>query len=128
MVTEPPPRVLVVDDDPAILQLFCALFTRAGFKIDTAADGWAAWDLLEKSSYEVIVMDLMMPQLSGFGLVDRIAAQKPSLLPHIIVTTGASKRHLSGFDASRVHSLIRKPFDIEELMNAASDCVHQRRA
>ena len=127
MAARSSPHVLVIDDDPAIVQLFRALLGRAGFEIDTASDGASAWDLIETNGYEVIIMDLMMPRVSGFELLDRIAHQKPALLERIIVATGASRRQLSSFDASRVHSLIRKPFDIDDLMSAASRCAQSAR-
>jgi CheY-like chemotaxis protein len=127
MAAQSRPQVLVIDDDPAIMQLFRALLGRAGFEIDTASDGTRAWHLIETNGYQVIIMDLMMPHLSGFELLDRIAVQKPALLSRIIVATGASKRQLGSFDATRVHSLIRKPFDIDELMSAASQCAQSAR-
>lgn len=119
------PHVLVVDDDAAILQLFHTLFLRAGFVVMSASDGQKSWDLIENADYEVIILDLMMPLMSGFELLERIGSEKPDLPGRVIVTTGVSSQQLRSFDASRVHSLIRKPFDIDELLSAAGQCVGQ---
>jgi DNA-binding response OmpR family regulator len=115
-------RVLVVDDEPAIRALVAKIVERAGLEVDTAVDGAAAIERLEAMEYGVIVLDLMMPNVDGFGLIDYIrerGGEKPAI---IVVSAGepAALRHLDG---SMVHSILRKPFDIDvlgELIAAAA--------
>ena len=118
--------VLVVDDDPALQGLFTTLLGRDGFSVDCAPDGRQAFEYLRRASYSVILLDLMMPDVNGFELLDRIERESPSLMRRVIVMTGASQRVVETFDKNRVWGFIRKPFDINELMKSAKDCASGR--
>jgi len=115
-------RVLVVDDDAAVRQLFMTLLRRNGYEVDQAHDGREGLSLVRSSDYSAIILDLMMPITSGFELLDILQAEKPDALRHVIVTSGASRTELGKLDASRVFALIRKPFDIHELLRKVSEC------
>lgn len=123
--TDPPGSkwsVLVVDDDPGLQGLFLTLLGRDGFTVECAADGRIAFDYLRRASYSVILLDLMMPDVNGFELLLRIERESPALLPRVIVMTGAAQRILETLDISRVWGLIRKPFDIDELLRSVRAC------
>lgn len=122
---DPPARkysVLVVDDDPALQGLFNALLGRAGFSIDCASNGRLAFEYLRRGSYSVILLDLMMPEVNGFELLDRLQRDSPRLLSRVIVMTGAARRVVESVDVSRVWGLIRKPFDIDDLLDQVRAC------
>ena len=114
--------VLVVDDDQALRGLFKSLLAREGFDVDSAADGGDAFDRIKRRSYSVILLDLMMPNVNGFELLDRIERDSPSLLPRVIVMTGVNQRTIAKVDTSKVWGLIRKPFDIDDLVSSAIAC------
>jgi len=67
-------RLLVVDDEPTIVELLSASLRYAGFEVDTAAGGEAAVASARRSAPDLIVLDLMMPGLDGFGVVRRLRA------------------------------------------------------
>lgn len=113
---------LVVDDDPGLQGLFNTLFARDGFSVDCAPNGRQAFEYLRRGSYNVILLDLMMPDVNGFELLDRLERESPSLLRRVIVMTGASNRVVEGLDSRRVWGLVRKPFDIHDLMKSAKEC------
>src|SRR5438105_4754169 len=115
-------NVLVVDDDVALRGLFTRLFSRKGFSVDCAPDGRVAFDQLSRHNYSVILLDLMMPEVNGFELLERIRRDSPSLLSRVIVMTGASQRVVNSLDTSRIWGLIRKPFDIDDLVSSAIEC------
>ena len=122
---DPPSRkwsALVVDDDPGLQGLFQTLLGRDGFAVDCAPNGRIAFEYLKRGSYSVILLDLMMPDVNGFELLDRLERDSPRLLRRVIVMTGAAQRVLDTLDSTRVWGLIRKPFDIEELVRSARDC------
>ena len=112
------PSVLVVDDDQALRGLFTTLLSRKGFSVDTASDGRVAFEQIHRHSYSVILLDLMMPEVNGFELLQRLQRDSPSLLARVIVMTGVSQRTLQDLDTSKVWGLIRKPFDIENLVSS----------
>jgi DNA-binding response OmpR family regulator len=128
--SDPPdsvPNVLVVDDDQALRGLFTTLLTKKGFAVDTATDGRVAFDQLQRHTYSVILLDLMMPEVNGFELLEKLRRESPTLLDRVIVMTGASQRSIESLDTSCIWGLIRKPFDIDQLVSSAQDCARGRR-
>jgi CheY-like chemotaxis protein len=87
---------------------------RAGLIADTAADGAEAIGKLESGTYSVVVLDLMMPNVDGYALIDYLKTsdgQKPA----IIVISAGDSAALRQLDGAVVHSIVRKPFDIDVL-------------
>lgn len=120
-------NVLVVDDDLALRGLFRNLLAPCGFEVDAASDGRTAYDQLQHHAYSVILLDLMMPNVNGFELLNRIERDSSALLPRVIVMTGASQRAIENLDTSKVWGLIRKPFDINDLVTSALLCADGKR-
>jgi len=116
------PAVLVVDDDQALRGLFTTLLSKNGFAVDTASDGQAAFEQIHRHPYSVILLDLMMPEVNGFELLERLQRDSPSLLPRVIVMTGASQRSIQNLDTTHIWGLIRKPFDIDNLVSSTLAC------
>ncbi len=106
---------LVVDDDPALQGLFHTLLVRRGYVVDSAPNGRAAYEYLRRGTYSVILLDLMMPDVNGFELLDRLERESPALLSRVVVMTGASQSLLDKVDCTRLSGLVRKPFDLDEL-------------
>jgi CheY-like chemotaxis protein len=110
------PRVLVVDDDRAIRVLVGKIVERAGFPVDTVADGAEAIEKIRTTQYAVCVIDLMMPNVSGYDIVDFIAEHCGADRPAVIVITAiADSSAIVRLDGRIVHSVVRKPFDISVL-------------
>ena len=110
----PNARVLVVDDEPAIRALVTKIVERAGFTVDSARDGAEAIDKLEALHYCVLVVDLMMPNVDGYELIDYVR-RRGGRKPAIIVISAGDSAALRQLDGSMVHSILRKPFDIDVL-------------
>ena len=104
----------MVDDEPAIRALVAKIIERAGLPVDSARDGAEAIDKLESGPYAVIVLDLMMPNVDGYALIDYIR-ERPGPRPAIIVVSAGDSAAIRQLDGSLVHSVIRKPFDIDVL-------------
>ena len=122
---DPPGRsysALVVDDDPGLQGFFITLLNRHGFAVDCAPNGRVAFDYLRRGSYSVILLDLMMPEVNGLELLDRLGRESPSLLRRVIVMSGAAQPLVDEVDVSRIWGLIRKPFDIDELVSKLRSC------
>jgi DNA-binding response OmpR family regulator len=122
---DPPGRrwsALVVDDDPGLQSLFYTLLGREGFSVDCAPNGRLAFEYLRRSAYSVILLDLMMADVNGFELLERLRRDSPVLLGRVIVITGASQRDVASLDTTNLRGVIRKPFDIDELTRMARHC------
>ncbi len=123
------PRVLVVDDEPAIRALVAKIIDRAGLPVDTAGSGRDAIDMLDRRDYAVLVVDLMMPQIDGYAVIEHLRGRtRPK--PAVIVITAGDSSAIRRLDGAMVHSVIRKPFDIEVLSDlvlaAATSSAAQR--
>ena len=103
-----------MDDEPAIRALVAKIVARAGLPVDTASDGIEAIDRLESGLYSVCVVDLMMPRVDGFGVVEYVK-NMTSPRPAVIVISAGDPTYLRKLDGSIVHSIVRKPFDIDVL-------------
>ena len=123
------PRVLVVDDEPAIRALVAKIVERAGLPVDTAADGAEAIEKMAHTRYAVVVLDLMMPRVDGFGVVEYVR-EHINPKPALIVATAGDIHAVRSLDGTTVHSVVRKPFEIDvlgELIVAAANLVSQER-
>src|SRR6185295_5114102 len=119
-------HALVIDDDGALRGLFTTLLGRKGFSVDVAGDGRVAFDQLNRNNYSVILLDLMMPDVNGFELLDRIQRDSPSLLKRVIIMSGAAQRQFERVNPTQVYDVIRKPFDIDHLVSSAIACSEGR--
>jgi len=107
-------RVLVVDDEPAIRALVAKIVQRAGLQVETARDGAEAIRRIDTGEYGVLVIDLMMPVVDGYAVIDHVR-ERGGRKPAIIVITAGDSSSIRRLDGSIVHSVIRKPFDIDVL-------------
>jgi two-component system, OmpR family, alkaline phosphatase synthesis response regulator PhoP len=109
--------ILVADDDPEIVDLLKMDFELMGFTVDVANDGQAAAKKAETNTYDLIVMDVMMPRMDGFEACKRIRSGKHGTeVPIILLTAkGQLEDKVRGFNAGADDYLI-KPFEFQELM------------
>ncbi|HEY0788357.1 MAG TPA: response regulator [Thermoanaerobaculia bacterium] len=114
--------VLVVDDDKAILRLMAAVFRREGLDTDAAGDGDVAIEHLRRKRYRVLVLDLMMPRLSGWEVIGWLRSN-PEFRPRtVIISTAADRNAFSAIDPEVVNAVFVKPFDVAELGSYVRAC------
>jgi CheY-like chemotaxis protein len=116
-------RVLVADDDQSIRQLVSTIVRRETFRVDAAADGLEAIELLKKHEYAVVLLDLMMPRMDGFGVIKWLRENPPLIKPIIIVITAYADQRFKEVDSELVSGVLRKPFEVAELGNLVRACV-----
>jgi two-component system cell cycle response regulator len=107
--------VLIVDDDPRILDILKIWFTEEGYACETVADGKEALEIIEKNTFDFIFTDIVLPGINGLELTEKIKALKPST--KVVVMTGFSVGF--SFDTaieSGASDFIKKPFTLQELM------------
>ena len=122
------PVVLLVDDNEATCTLVTAILQRE-YSIDVATEGIEALDLIKTRNYAVILLDLRMPGLDGFGVLDSLEAASPEVLSRIlIVTASLAPRDLERLKKYNICGVIAKPFEVETLLNAVRDCEGRREA
>jgi DNA-binding response OmpR family regulator len=124
MTSEQHRRVLVVDDDADIRGLLVTAFSMKNLIVDTAVDGEQAIEMLRQHSYGVVVLDLFMPVTDGFAVLDMI--HNDAMQPVVLVVTGADRKTIEKLDARRIHGIVKKPFDVEELASVVASCAEVR--
>lgn len=105
------PRVLIAEDDDLVRNLLRAIAERNGCEAATAADGAEALDLLQRSEFELILLDLMMPVMSGYELITHLRAMKDR--PAVLVVTAMMGARFLELDGGVVTAIVHKPFDTE---------------
>ncbi|OGR93787.1 MAG: hypothetical protein A2V88_05195 [Elusimicrobia bacterium RBG_16_66_12] len=110
-------RILVVDDEASIREIACKLLTLHGHTVDTAADGAAAIDMLEKTTYDLMLLDHFMPKISGIQTVSivrtspRFKKLKILMLTSMSVTKDVNEAFEAGIDG-----YVIKPFTMKHLI------------
>jgi DNA-binding response OmpR family regulator len=116
-------RVLVVEDDRMLCRLVELILKREGWNVTVADNGHAALDLLRTDLPDVLLLDLMLPETSGFEVIEWIEKTNPSWLRHVIVFTAASARFIALLEGKHeIYRIFRKPFDINELVDGIASC------
>ena len=117
-------RVLVADDDQSIRQLVKTIVSRENIGVDTAGDGLEAVELLRQREYGVILLDLMMPRLDGFGVIEYLATHPQKRKPIVLVITAYADQKFKHVDPNVVAGVLRKPFEVADLGNLVRLCIH----
>jgi CheY-like chemotaxis protein len=113
-------RVLIADDEEFVSSLVQeTLRLKLGCQIDKALDGAKAIERISQTDYDLIISDVRMPTLDGFGLLDWLKANRPALVSRFMFITGdAGSAELNQrLDTSEL-TVLRKPFDLETLLQA----------
>lgn len=118
------PRILVADDDPSIRRLVTTIVRREQLIVDAAADGVEAIEHLQQHDYAVILLDLMMPRVDGFGVIEHLRLHPPALKPVVLVITAYADQKFKEVDPEIVAGVLRKPFEVADLGNLVRLCVH----
>ena len=116
------PRVLVVDDEPAIRHAVGRLFRREGWEVVTAATAGEALAALETAAAQAVLLDYHLPGMSGAALGAEIVARWPALAGRLVFVSGDPHLSADAFPAAcRGARLIPKPFDLLELAAAVRE-------
>lgn len=114
----PSKRILVVDDDESIRDL-CALVLRtAGYTVETAVHGADGLDKLRKASYDLVISDVNMPELSGLEFYSNALNDMPAVEGMFLFITGGASEELLSTISEKGLKCLEKPFKISELLDA----------
>ena len=120
------PSLLIVDDEPSILQSLGGLLSDEGFEVTTAANGYEALKIIDSESPDLVLLDIWMPGIDGIETLKEIKKENPTIQVIIItghgtIETAVSATKLGAFD------LIEKPLSIDKVIVAINNALNFRR-
>jgi two-component system alkaline phosphatase synthesis response regulator PhoP len=110
------PLVLIIEDEAGLLEILEINFQSAGYRVLVAADGVTAWRLFDQHRPDLLVLDLNLPKLSGFRLLELVRSE--SDVPVLILTAYdfAEAEEVAQY---RPDAFVKKPFDVQDLIGVA---------
>jgi PAS domain S-box-containing protein len=115
-------RVLVVDDEPMIVDLLLSVLDEAGYHVDTAANGEEAARKIEQRPYDVLITDVRMPRMNGMELYRRLQASRPEMQGRVLFITGdLIDERTTAFLTEIGARTLPKPIDLAELTAAVAE-------
>jgi len=109
-------KILVVDDDPEILETVRFALSSQGYKVQTARDGNQGLAMAETETPDLIILDLMMPRRSGFLVLEKLRETEMAPPRVIVITANEGERHQNYAELLGVDRYLRKPFPMERLL------------
>jgi CheY-like chemotaxis protein len=109
------PTILIVDDDPAIRKMLVEMLSLEGYPAETANNGREALDVLGRSGPRVVLLDLLMPEVDGRGVVEALSANPAERKKHKIILVSAMQ-YLAGAEDIQADGRLTKPFTLDDLL------------
>lgn len=117
-------RILAADDEPDVLLIIKTALQTEGFEVETATNGHEALEQALASPPDLFVLDVMMPGMSGFELVEKLKGHASTSMIPIIMLTGLSERgKIKEALATGVNFYIVKPFEFEDLISKVNEAI-----
>jgi DNA-binding response OmpR family regulator len=114
-VTVPELRVLVVEDELSIRQGLCDVLTFRGYHVEAAADGRSALEQVARQSFDLILLDVMLPEIDGFAVCASIRAERGEVPIVMLTAKGSEEDILRGFELG-ADDYVTKPFSVRQLL------------
>ncbi|UCG11915.1 MAG: response regulator [Deltaproteobacteria bacterium] len=118
-------KILIVDDEPRLCNSLKVFLNNQNSDIYTAYSGTEAIDLLAKHKFDLVLLDMVMPDMTGYQVIDYINVN--GLKPLIIIMTGYTSTE-PGVESvlKGIFDYLRKPFDLEKLLKTVEDALHMK--
>lgn len=111
------PRILVVEDHEPLLHAIRTILERAGYSVLTATDGLKGMEVMERARPDLIIADVMMPNMDGYEFYDAVRARPDGLtIPFIFLTARTTREDILRGKEMGAEDYLTKPFDAEELL------------
>jgi len=118
----PGSRILVVDDEPVVLQLFVNLFEGRGYRVDTAVNGKEACESIGFRSYDLVITDVRMPEMNGIEFYGKLLKRRPEMDGRVIFITGdVVDPDTARFLANSSARTLAKPIQITEVVRTVDE-------
>jgi DNA-binding response OmpR family regulator len=117
-------KVLVVDDDPVVIRLVKELLKTQGFAVETAKDGIDAMIMVKNNKPDLIILDIMMPELNGYDVLKTLKFKEEYKKIPIILLTAREQELDKRISQMMGIDYLQKPLDRETFLNKVQQAVH----
>ncbi len=113
-------HIVYVEDDVEMIDLVALILERKGYKVDGASGGQEGWELIKSTCPDLVLLDLMMPDIDGWEVYQNIRDNEETKdIPVIVITAKAQNiDRVLGLHIAKVNDYITKPFKPEELVES----------
>ena len=108
-------QILIIEDDSSILRVLRDNLTFEGYNVLTASNGIKGFDLALRKEIDMLLLDIMLPGMSGYEICTRLKIERPEIPIIMITARGAEMDKISGLDVG-ADDYVTKPFSMQELM------------
>jgi two-component system, OmpR family, alkaline phosphatase synthesis response regulator PhoP len=115
-------NLLIADDEAELLELLRFSLDAAGYNVTTATDGRKALDLAKSRTFDLVILDVMMPHIDGYHVAQDIA-QNPKSPPILLLTSRDFSQDQTAIKGSGASAFLSKPFEITELLEVVKSLV-----
>ncbi len=115
-------RVLIADDEPAVREFLVRALESRGHEAAAVADGVAALGALEGKEFDLLLSDIIMPELDGIALALKVAKERPDM-PIVLMTGFADQRRRARNLEALVRDVVAKPFSLEQICAIVDDAL-----
>lgn len=119
-------NILIIDDEKSLLDLLSVVLKKEGYRVKTCLSPSRVFDLLEKESFDLLVCDIKLPEISGMEVLKFVRENKPDLPVIMITAYGSLKQAVEALKAGAIDYIL-KPFDVEELKIIIAQELEKRR-
>ena len=117
-------RILVADDEPSVREFLLRALAHTGFDVNAVADGNAALAALDRAPYDMILTDIVMPDMDGVALALKVAKDFPAM--KIILMSGYADQRERVHNLDQLaHAVVSKPFTLEEITRRVTSAAQQ---
>ena len=114
-------KVLIVDDEPALLQVLKVNLELDGYETYLASDGQTALKRIQSEEPDVVLLDLMMPVMDGWGVLSNLQEMKLRKPPRVVIMTAKGDRDLERGLEMGASAYVTKPFENEDLLDTVRE-------
>ena len=119
-------KILVVDDSTTNIVLLEAILDERGYKIETALNAKEAYSIIAKESPDLILLDLLMPKISGFDFLEKIRKdEKTKNTPVIVVSALTDEENINRIMNMGAIDFVKKPIDLQYLVDRVEGLLHR---
>ena len=116
--------ILVIDDETNLRKTLASILTRSGYQVTTAADGQSALKALKASKFDLVIVDVQLPDIGGIRLSQQIYKKHPGI--PVIIFTARPESEINDFHSGKnIGAYLVKPVDPEVILNTLEKMLHQ---